>query len=421
MVPDRVVTACFGRWLQAAARATGSVRVPAPSAHDTGPLSAGRARWVRREPWGPHRAALMARIVYLFRGGRADLLRRIAGGVAPREFLYGYDAFVEAGWATAFAECSTGDSLGFRRLLRPCERAAATFLGISFPLSTCVAHWGGIRDADIVISTTDGTTFPLLVLKRMGWLRGRVIAITQGIYERIRALERRPGGLVRVRVLASLLREASQLIVLGEGDGQAVEDCLGHFGLPLVAVVQFGADHDFWTPEDVPSNNAILSVGSDHLRDFPTLLRAVGDLPLRIVTRLELPASLLTPTVRVASDIDDLGLRRLYQESRFVVVPIKNERRDSGHSVAVQAMACGKAVVLSDTPGLWDREFMRDGETCRLVPPENPEALRRVIRELWDDAPQAERIGRAARRLIEERWTSRHFGGHLVALARSLL
>jgi glycosyltransferase involved in cell wall biosynthesis len=363
----------------------------------------------------------MPRIVYMFRGGRAELLKRIASGVAPKEFLYGYDSFVEAGWDTSFAEAAPGDSRWARPLMRPWQNMVSKYLATSFAASNVAVHWDKIQKADVILSTTDGNTFPLLVLKQMGLLHARVIAITQGIYDSRRKLEGKFLGRRRIETLGGLMQNISRLVVLGIGDEDAVRSHFGEFGLPPMEIVQFGADEKFWHPADVPSNDTILSVGSDHLRDFPTLLKAAADLPLRLVTRLKLPRELVGPRVTVDGDIDDLALRRLYHESRFVVVPIKNERRDSGHSVTAQAMACGKAVIVSDTPGLWDREFMRDGETCRLVPPENPEALRKVIQELWNDPAQAERIGRNARRLIEERWTSGHFGRHLVRLANSLL
>jgi len=363
----------------------------------------------------------MPRIVYMFRGGRAELLSRIAAGVAPREFLYGYDAFAEAGWEVSFAEAAPGDSRWVRPLMRPLQNAVSKYLATSFAASNVVVHWDKIRKADVILSTTDGNTFPLAVLKQMGGLHARLMAITQGIYDSRRKLEGKILGRKRLETLGGLMRNISQLVVLGIGDEEAVRSHFGEFGLPPMEIVQFGADEVFWHPENVPPADSILSVGSDHLRDFPTLLKAVPDLPLRLVTRIKLPRELVGPRVTADGNIDDIALRRLYQESRFVVVPIKNERRDSGHSVTAQAMACGKAVIVSDTPGLWDREFLRDGETCRLVPPENPEALRRVILELWNDPAQAERIGRNARRLIEERWTSGHFGRHLVRLANSLL
>lgn len=363
----------------------------------------------------------MARIVYMFRGGRAELLKRIEEGVAPREFLYGYNSFVEAGWDASFAEAAPGDDRWIRPMMRPWQNLVSKYLATSFAASNVAVHWEKIEKADVILSTTDGNTFPLLVLKELGLLHARVIAITQGIYDSRRKLEGKFMGRRRIEHLGALMRNISRLVVLGIGDEDAVRSHFGEFGLPPMEIAQFGADEVFWRPAEGRVTDSILSVGSDHLRDFPTLLRAAPDLPLRLVTRLKLPKELVSARTTVDGNIDDIALRRLYQESRFVVVPIKNERRDSGHSVTAQAMACGKAVILSDTPGLWDREFMKDGETCRLVPPENPEALRKVIWELWNDPAQAERIGRNARRLIEERWTSGHFGRHLVGLANSLL
>lgn len=63
--------------------------------------------------------------------------------------------------------------------------------------------------------------------------------------------------------------------------------------------------------------------------------------------------------------------------------------------VAVEAMACGKAVVASDVGGLPD--IVVDGETGLLVPPGDPLALRVALDELLADARRREAMGAAAR------------------------
>jgi glycosyltransferase involved in cell wall biosynthesis len=63
--------------------------------------------------------------------------------------------------------------------------------------------------------------------------------------------------------------------------------------------------------------------------------------------------------------------------------------------VAVEAMACGKAVVASDTGGLSD--IVVDGETGLLVPPGDPIALRLAIDDLLADAGRREAMGAAGR------------------------
>ena len=64
-------------------------------------------------------------------------------------------------------------------------------------------------------------------------------------------------------------------------------------------------------------------------------------------------------------------------------------------------MACGKAVVLSDTAGLWDRGLMRHGENCILVEPGDPGSLERAIAGLLAEPDRARALGRAARNTIE--------------------
>lgn len=363
----------------------------------------------------------MPKVVFFFRGGRAELLERIAAQQSPREFLYGCDVLEDLGWEVSYAQAAAGDSRWLRRLTGPFERALSAWVAASFTPSNALVHWQKTRDADVLISTNDGNLLALLFFKKLGLIRGQILGITQGLYEVRLKLDRRPLGRVALQAIGSLLRQASFLVVLGEGDERAVREHFGELGLPPLAIAQFGADEEFWTPGENGADGPILSVGTDHLRDYPTLLRAAADWPVRIVTRQKLPPELVGPQVRIDGNVDDRGLRDLYRQSRFVVVPIKNAPRDSGHSVTVQAMACGKAVILSDTPGLWDNVILRDGEHCLLVPPEDPSALRAAMQRLWDNPAEAERLGRNARQLIETQWSARHFGQTLNELAHASL
>jgi rhamnosyl/mannosyltransferase len=65
---------------------------------------------------------------------------------------------------------------------------------------------------------------------------------------------------------------------------------------------------------------------------------------------------------------------------------------------------------------LWDREQMRHGETCYLVRPGDPEAMREAIEYLWAHPEEAARIGRNARLLVETRATSDQFGRDLAGV-----
>lgn len=64
--------------------------------------------------------------------------------------------------------------------------------------------------------------------------------------------------------------------------------------------------------------------------------------------------------------------------------------------------ACGLPVVASDLPPI--RPFFRDREYGLLVKPGDAEALARAIRQLLDNPCEAERMGLAGRRAVQERY-----------------
>jgi D-inositol-3-phosphate glycosyltransferase len=69
----------------------------------------------------------------------------------------------------------------------------------------------------------------------------------------------------------------------------------------------------------------------------------------------------------------------------------------------LEAMACGKPVVGSRVGGI--KMSVADGETGYLVPPRDPKAVAERVRRLLSDPALQLRLGRAARRRIEEHYT----------------
>jgi len=252
------------------------------------------------------------------------------------------------------------------------------------------------------------------MLKYLGVLKTPLIYISQGLAHRMEALSRDNALNRSLRLTyARFLNSIEKILVLGEG---AVEPLVRLFELSAdrVLALPFGVDDEFWKPaarENVDDH--ILSVGSDAARDYPTLLRAVEGRELQIVTRQILPNELLSDTVRVGSSYTDLELRELYRGARFVVTPLKNVDQPSGQSATLQAMACGKAVVLTRTRGLWETEKMKHMETCYLVEPGDVNSLKKAIAFMENHPREAKRIGQNARRLVECRYNVRFFAQNL--------
>jgi len=74
--------------------------------------------------------------------------------------------------------------------------------------------------------------------------------------------------------------------------------------------------------------------------------------------------------------------------------------------IGIEALACGTPVIAYRRGGLC--EYVLDGETGRLVEPDDIEGLGEAVERV-------EQIDRArCRRLVEERYTLRHYGAALV-------
>jgi glycosyltransferase involved in cell wall biosynthesis len=78
-----------------------------------------------------------------------------------------------------------------------------------------------------------------------------------------------------------------------------------------------------------------------------------------------------------------------------VVVPTEVREYPTGQTVLLEAMAMGKACVVSDTPAM--REYVEHGVTALLVPPHDPLALRGAVDRLRADPALRQALGEAAR------------------------
>ncbi len=95
---------------------------------------------------------------------------------------------------------------------------------------------------------------------------------------------------------------------------------------------------------------------------------------------------------------DYKDMPRLYRESHLVCLP--SYYREGVPKVLLEACACGKPIVTTDTAGC--RDVVHQGQNGLLVPPRDPQALAAAIRELLLDPQRRKRMGTQGR-LIAER------------------
>ncbi len=172
------------------------------------------------------------------------------------------------------------------------------------------------------------------------------------------------------------------------------------------------------------SRPIICAVGLE-FRDYPTLLDAVEGLDVRVIIAAASPWSKRTDSTRGRKIPDNVlvrkftqyQLRDVYRSSEFLVMPLYDVEFQAGVTAILEAMAMSKAVVCTRTRGQTD--VVEEGVTGLYVPPGDATALRAVISRLLADPDQADRMGAAGRRAVDQRMSLEHYVNRLASLVRA--
>ena len=332
-------------------------------------------------------------VVWVYRRSRRQWLDEWRRGERSGEFFYSLPTLSRQ-YRVGFVEDESRRP--FLRAWWPVEWLLARRFGMGFALDVALRNLSVLKRARVVISTVDSCGLPLALLKRRGLLRGRLIYISQGLSDRVAAYG---AGRWLSRRYRDLLLGVDELVVLSAG---AREGLAAWLRVPpaRIGVLPFGTDCEFWRhTASAGERGKVVSVGSDSGRDYPTLLAASAGLPLHIITRQRL-ASEGHPNLVHSTDHSPLELRDIYSSAAFVVIPLLDRSQPSGQSATLQAMACGKPVIVTRTRGWWGEPFVRDGEACALVPPGDVSALREAMRRFWSEPDLCRRMGQKARETV---------------------
>ncbi len=360
------------------------------------------------------------RIAFVHFPGRLARLEAARAGTAPTEFLFGAVELERAGHEIEHYEVDPGATASrvLRRLVdRNAGRGHLPPHLAAAPLAQTRALLPFLRQAEVVVATTTGTAMALAFWRSLGRLQVPLAGIVAGLLNQPWRRTR------RLTTLPLLLQLHAVLYGPGELDGiRSLDPRLAG----RVHVVPFGVDSSFWSPGSEEPRREVLAIGNDGHRDWPTLVEAARglDAPVRILTRHDPPAQLPANVTWQAADwhrrlLSDGEVRELYRGAGVVVVPVRDVPQPSGQSVTLQAMACGRPVVVSRTRGLWAPATLRDGENVVLCKPGDPEALARAVRGLLDDVARATTIGSAARSGVLEEGTVDIYAKRLLEVCRS--
>lgn len=145
-------------------------------------------------------------------------------------------------------------------------------------------------------------------------------------------------------------------------------------------------------------------------RDYALLLEMATCLPeipfVVVCGKTDLSTAATLPNLTIHREIPKSEYLKWLQGAALVVLPLQPTERSTGQVVLLEAMACGKAVITSRTPGTED--YLVPGVSGEWVPPGDTNRMVSLCQQLWEDNARRRQLGTAARAAIEARHLPDH-------------
>lgn len=299
-----------------------------------------------------------------------------------------------------------------------------TLGGSSGDFQTVLKERRRCRQADIIVSTVDNVGVPLAYLNYFGLLGRPLLYISIGLPERIAAMK---SPLLRV-FYRTLYRRIPRFVTYGWEEAVRLREWLG---LPpdsdRVVFVPFGVDPQAFSPDPAaPMITDVLSIGADMQRDFHLLLAVASQQPavsFRIITSPRHAATFgtLPQNVNVLTNVPFPEIRAHLAGARLVVLPCHDNTYSSGTTTLLQAMAMGKAAVVTRTGAIRRGYNLENHVNCRLVTPGSQDELGAAIQDLIKDPCGRQGVGEAARHTIQSHLTWEHYVQRLATVISSMV
>ena len=119
--------------------------------------------------------------------------------------------------------------------------------------------------------------------------------------------------------------------------------------------------------------------------------------------------------------MSDEEIKVLYSNALYVVIPLKETIQPSGQSCCLQAMACGKPVIMSKIKGLWDENLLCDKNNLLFVKPGSVMSLRNSIKEMNNNKKLQHKLSNNGKQLVEKFYNNEIMSEHIESAINNIL
>lgn len=370
---------------------------------------------------------LKPKVLFLYPGqSRQNRISGLESGSAPQDFFYGLPGAMQAGYDCVIGDTRSNPKGLIANYQLKWEIFRNRFTRFGFSKQRVKALSKQFENVDIAISFTDFFSLSMGLWVKKSKNKPLLIGGFHGLSDQIEKTKPFSRKIYNFYVKKAL-ENLDHIFFFGAAD-RALAIKLYDLREEKTSLLPFGVDTKFWAPKNSESTGKedyALAVGSDPQRDFATLVASPIDIKVKILTRLKIQIPHENKNIELLrgsfyeSGLTDTELRAMYMSALAIVVPLKDVNQPSGYSVTLQAMACGKPVVLTKTRGLWDSHLFKSGVNCILVNPYSPREIADAINNLRVDKILRAQIGNAARETVQKYFEIGRMNNAIISMIES--
>ncbi len=348
----------------------------------------------------------MKKISYVFKTGRLQRLNTETP--YPREFYYSLEYFQKKYSDLNIIEdieALNKKFLFIDKILQKIE------LPIYLSKTVNKENLKKIKNSDIVFSTNPGLAITLSPFIKRYKKKKKInfVTINSGIFSNIYG-SRIGKNMLQNFFINMFLKVVDIIIFTSKSEHKVISNLYKDFNNKFVHQ-SFSIDTDFWNTKIIKSEDkeGVMFIGNDAHRDFSKAIAIANNLPdieFKFVTnQIDKSEKLGKNITLINSDwneniLTDLEIKDLYNNSRLVFLPIKDQLVASGQSATMQSMATGTPVIISKTIGFWDYDNFIDNKNIFLLEDVSINSWVNRINEIYNNFDLLDKVSENGRDLI---------------------